>query len=275
MGAQTTIAWTDRTFNPWWGCEKVSAGCTNCYAEAFAKRVGNRVWGKGVPRRFFGEKHWREPVTWNYAAIEAGVRLRVFCASMADVFEDAPELESQRRRLWGTIEATPNLDWQLLTKRPENIAAMYPWADVSRENVWLGTSVEDQAAANRRLPDVIDCTARPGVRFLSCEPLLGPVDLSVALAHPPVVNWVIVGGESGPKARPCDVAWIRSIVAQCKAAGVACFVKQLGARPRERLDGVEDPLVERHRFRFRDAKGSDPAEWPADLRVQEFPEVVR
>jgi protein gp37 len=125
------IEWTDHTFNPWWGCTKVSDACTRCYAEAFAKRTGHDVWGPEKPRRFFGPDHWAQPIKWDEAAAKAGERQRVFCASMADVFEDytGPDREllaAERVRLFALIKSTPNLDWLLLTKRPEN------WAEIIR-----------------------------------------------------------------------------------------------------------------------------------------------
>lgn len=229
MGSKTEIAWTDHTFNPWWGCVNVSPGCDNCYAETFAKRVGQDVWDES-PRRFFGEKHWREPLRWEG---------RVFCASMADVFEMNHSLDAERERLWDLIEATPHLTWQLLTKRPENIARLYRWADNASgpDNVWFGTSVEDQTRANLRIPRLLHAPVL-GVRFLSCEPLLGPVDLG-SLAG---IQWVIVGGESGPHHRPLDIDYARSIRDQCSEAGVAFFFKQVGGRTHsaggDELDGL-------------------------------------
>src|SRR5258708_7584279 len=117
MGKNSHIEWTHHTFNPWWGCTKVSPACDNCYAEAWAKRVGNDVWGSKAPRRFFSDSHWKEPLKWQAQAAEEEERARVFCASMADVFEARPELDAPRARLWKLIESTPNLDWLLLTKR--------------------------------------------------------------------------------------------------------------------------------------------------------------
>ena len=313
MGAVTSIAWCHHTFNPWWGCAKVSPGCANCYAEAIDARWGAPHWGVKAPRRFFGDKHWAEPLRWNEAARRAGERRRVFCASMADVFEDAPGLEEQRKRLWRLIYDTKNLDWLLLTKRPENVLRCWNmWAIMGPpSNVWLGTSVEDQERADERIPELLKAPAR--VRFLSVEPLLGLVDLmQLEPAGKPIIDclhgmsgWgcaadecgavdlVIVGGESGPRARPCDVAWVRAIVAQCRAAGVACFVKQLGARPVQMVPRAKMPVVVQGllsacgfepatdvvremevacaRIDLRDSKGADPAEWPEDLRVQEMP----
>lgn len=276
MSENTKIEWCDHTFNPWWGCEKISPACAHCYAEGFAKRTGNAVWGKLAPRRFFGEKHWEEPLKWNAAAEKAGTRPRVFCASMADVFEEREDLVVPLARLMDLIRRTPNLDWLLLTKRPGNWWArlfgegeegegtvleffrrlgrsgmpgtrgweMLEWlADWAQNrpphNVWIGTTVEDQTRADERIPELLRIPAR--VRFLSCEPLLGPVDLSGArlvhlatpFAHPgmhqtPLIDWVIAGGESGPQARPMHPDWARSLRDQCTAAGVPFFFKQWG-----------------------------------------------
>ncbi len=275
MGAETEIAWTDHTFNPWWGCQRVSPGCEHCYAEAWDARFGGEHWGAKSERRFFGEKHWNEPRKWNKAAREAGVRKRVFCASMADVFEARDDLNGERLRLWCLIEETPWLDWQLLTKRPENVTKILTarWLAEPRPNVWLGTTVEDQARADERIPHLLRTPA--AVRFLSCEPLLGPVDLTGHGYSPdpregtvvPLIagiDWVIVGGESDPGARPMFLEWARSIIEQCRAAGVRVFTKQLGsvwARGMVKLGlGVNN-------------KGGDPAEWSPELRVREWPEV--
>lgn len=240
MGDKTAIQWTDHTFNPWWGCTRVSPGCEHCYAETAAKRYGFKVWGVDAGRRTFGEKHWNEPRKWNASALKAGVRRRVFCASMADVFDkDAPPGELVR--LWALIRETPNLDWQLLTKRPERIAESLPadWGQ-GYANVWLGCTVEDQERADQRIPILLAVPAT--VHFLSVEPQLGPVRLSRwmevwGISEPSGktnfadVGWVIVGGESGGGARPFDVGWMRSIVEECRAADVPVFCKQLGAKP--------------------------------------------
>lgn len=249
MGVDTAIAWTEHTFNPWWGCERVSPGCQHCYAEAFAKRTGHAVWGKTADRRFFGDKHWAEPLRWNNLAHERGLPALVFCASMADVFEDRPELSESRWRLWDLIEATPWLIWQLLTKRPENVAGMVPiwWLEQPYplpdhrfgwpNNVWIGTTVEDQAHADKRIPTLAQIPAP--VRFLSVEPMLGPVSLNRWV---PWVDWVICGGESGPRHRPFDLDWARSLRDQSAAGGVPFFFKQVGGlRPTSGghlLDGV-------------------------------------
>jgi protein gp37 len=303
MGKDSGIQWTHHTFNPWWGCEKVSPGCTNCYAAAFDKRVGGMNWGKAAPRRFFGEKHWNNPRIWDAAAAKAGERHRVFCASMADVFEDRPDLVDHRVRLFNLIQVTPNLDWLLLTKRPENVVRMLGECRyrveggirstlglVPMTNVWLGTTVENQEQAERRIPELLWIPA--AVRFLSMEPLLGPVDLTAlgvggqegltdALTgvrersgsireDGDAIDWVIVGGESGPKARPFDLAWARFIRDQCEVVGVACFVKQLGARPVDDESLAGGKAIDR----LKDKHGGDWDEWPADLRVREFPKSV-
>jgi protein gp37 len=246
MGKTTDISWTDHTFNPHWGCFKVSPGCTNCYAETFAKRVGQQIWGppKTTERRLFGDKHWAEPLHWNAEAEKAGERRRVFCASMADVFEDHPQLPPVRRRLWNLIEDTPYLDWLLLTKRPENIATMLPqkyWP-----NVWLGTSTEDQQRADERVPVLLRYRDLAPVLFLSVEPMLGPIDLSIAIGDRVTtadIDWCIVGGESGPRHRPFDTDWARSLRDQCAAADIAYFFKQHGGRTHAEggclLDGRE------------------------------------
>ena len=234
MGERTAIGWTDHTFNPWWGCTKVSSGCKNCYAEKVSARFGGDHWGKGKPRREFWSKHWLEPLKWDAKAKKTGIRKRVFSGSMCDVFDlEGPEV--YRANLFRLIGKTPSLDWLLLTKRPELIGAFipdewirepgFPW------NVWIGTSVEDRAAKTR----IAHIHGIPSaIRFLSCEPLiedLGGLDLRG-------INWVIAGAESGPGARPMNEDWVRSIRDQCQAAGVAFFYKQ-------RIDGgrkVHQPL---------------------------------
>lgn len=224
MGKNSKIEWTHHTFNPWWGCAKVSAACKHCYAEAWAKRVGAKVWGRSAPRRFFSDEHWRQPLAWNREARAAGASRRVFCASMADVFEARAELDPWREKLWKVIEATPSLDWLLLTKRPERAARCAPWRDRWPTNVWLGTTVESQRWAERRIPTLAECGAP--VRFLSCEPLLSPLDLRPWLGAG--IHWVIAGGESGPGARPTHPRWFRDLRDQCVAARVPFHFKQWG-----------------------------------------------
>ena len=180
-GKSTKISWCHHTFNLAWGCSHVSPGCSRCYAEVWAKRTGHDVWGARGERRTFGAKHWAEPLAWNAAARHAGQRRRVFCASMADVFEDHPALPPERAKLWPLVEATPWLDWLLLTKRIENVAGMLPWGDSWPGNVWIGTSVENQEWAEKRIPVLLHLPAI--VRFVSCEPLIGPVDLRKIIAR--------------------------------------------------------------------------------------------
>lgn len=251
MGERTAIEWTHHTFNPWTGCTKVSPACDHCYAEAWSKRSGLVEWGAGKPRRMTSASNWREPVKWNAAAGALGIRERVFCASLADVF-DAEVPDEWRDKLFALIDATPHLDWQLLTKRPKVAHDYLSGRDV-RPNVWLGTTVENQAMADARIPWLLRAPAK--VRFLSVEPLLGPVDLwgaryqrrpgecVSAFAWGDGVTWVIVGGESGPHHRPMDPKWATAIRDECAAAGAAFFFKQWGgARPKsggKMLDGVE------------------------------------
>ncbi|MDC0740922.1 DUF5131 family protein [Polyangium mundeleinium] len=223
VGKGSAIEWTHHTFNPWWGCTKISPGCKYCYAAASAERWGHEVWGKDATRRSFEEQHWREPLAWNRDAAHEGQRKRVFCASMADVFEDREDLVPHRERLWKLIAETPWLDWLLLTKRPENVGAMVPWGEKWPPNVWLGTTVENAELAAKRIPELIKHPAV--VRFLSCEPLLDEIKLGPWLGE---IDWVIVGGESGHGARPMEPAWARTLRDQCVRAGVAFFFKQWG-----------------------------------------------
>lgn len=223
MAKNSEIEWTDHTFNPWWGCTKVSPGCTNCYAEVWARRYGHNVWGPKNARRFFSNRHWNQPLIWNRQAERHGRRARVFCASMADVFEDNPVLTEERERLWQLIEQTPMLDWLLLTKRPENMLRMTPWTAEWPRNIWAMTSVENQQQALKRLPILIDIPA--SVRGISAEPLIGSVDLTSWIQE---IDWVIVGGESGRNARPMHPEWARKLRDDCIEAKVPFFFKQWG-----------------------------------------------
>lgn len=264
MGENSKIAWTLHTFNPWVGCQRVSPGCEHCYAEAYDKRVGGAKvtdvsagvamtykalrWGPKAPRVRTSAANWRKPLAWNEAAAAAGVRHRVFCASLADVFEDRAELVAWRGELLEVIRTTPHLDWLLLTKRPGNVLRMlssldadaYAQSDVEAElfhwleawidgsppaNVWLGTTVEDQRRAEERIPELVAVPA--AVRFLSCEPLLEELNLDRWLDEDKtgfvqLIHWVIIGGESGPGARPFDIGWARSLIGQCRDASGEC-----------------------------------------------------
>lgn len=258
MSENTKIEWATHTFNPWEGCQKIGPGCDHCYAEARNARFGGGTainWGPGAPRRRTSAANWRKPLAWN-AAHDAffaahGHRQRLFCASLADVFDN--EVDPQwREDLFILISATPNLDWLLLTKRIGNVGNMLPVpSDFDRlyPNVWLGATIVNQEEADRDIPKLLAVPAH--TRFLSIEPLLGPVDLtrirqhlhgesfmtgnvlvhksSLNLGRPkPAIDWVIVGGESGPGARPMHPDWARSLRDQCQAAGVPFLFKQWG-----------------------------------------------
>lgn len=269
MAENSKIEWTDHTFNPWVGCTKVGPGCDHCYAESWAKRTGAPGLWNGERRRT-SAANWRAPLKWNREAEAEGVRRRVFCASLADVFDNEVPQE-WRDDLWELIRRTPNLDWLLLTKRIGNALKLVD-AGVFRAlpNVWLGATVVNQEEADRDILKLLAVPAR--VRFLSMEPLLAPVDLTRigpkrinALGRGSWLHWVIAGGESGPKARDFDVQWGEDIVEQCRSAEVPVFVKQLGSNPVCEHQHMPIPMV------LKDKKGGDMAEWPEDLRVREFP----
>lgn len=243
MSANSKIEWTDHTFNAWEGCQKVSPGCDHCYAETRNARFSGGTainWGPGAPRRRTSAANWRKPIAWNAAHgkffAEHGRRQRVFCASLADVFDNAVDPQ-WRADLLHLIECTPNLDWLLLTKRIGNVGAMLPngWLQ-AHSNVWIGASIVNQLEADRDIPKLVALHA--SVKFLSMEPLLGPVRLDQNLPdermlrwYRPMVamlDWVIVGGESGPGARPMQADWARSLRDQCAAAGTAFMFKQWG-----------------------------------------------
>lgn len=223
MTENSKIEWTDHTFNPWVGCTKVSAGCKNCYAETLMTRKGRwaDTWGAKGTRLRTSDDYWRKPFAWNRKAEIEGKRYKVFCGSLCDIFEykdDQPEIDDWRGDLFGIIDQTPFLDWLLLTKRIEDANW---WPSGHWLNVWLGVSVENQEQADKRIPELLKHPA--AVRFLSCEPLLGPIDLQ----HPAGIDWVIVGGESGPKRRPIYPSWAKSLKDQCHAAGIPFFMKQI------------------------------------------------
>ncbi len=372
MSTKTAIEWTESTWNPVRGCTKVSPGCKNCYAETFAERfrgVPGHPYEQGFDVRLVHDAlylplRWRKPrqvftnsmsdlfhddvptdfIAWMFA---------VMALARQHTFQCLTKRAERMRRLLGdkafwhevscAIDMTlededspvgPGRGWNGLERRSDDARATAPAPDGSEPlpNVWLGVSVENQAAADERVPELLSTPA--AVRFLSCEPLLGPVDLtrvdafrpptwptslsgepktyldalrgeglrpswtgvSIETSVPNRLGWVIAGGESGPGSRACDVAWIRSIVEQCRAARVPAFVKQLGAHVEDRNDaGFEgdtstswpmDTDVEHDesdtgyqgapvRVRLRDRKGGDMAEWPEDLRVRQMPEAAR
>lgn len=235
VAENSKIEWTDHTFNPWVGCTKVSPACDNCYAESWAKRAGRGdLWHGSSPQRT-SESNWRKPVKWNAEAMKTGKRARVFCASLADVFDNAVPAE-WRSDLFKLIEATPHLDWLLLTKRIGNVRKLCGGVS-AWPNVWLGATVVTQEEVDRDVPKLIATPA--AVRFLSCEPLLEEISFRWAPWRPlgrthstdhldglRMLDWVIVGGESGSKARPMSQQWVEQIRAQCAEAGVAFFMKQ-------------------------------------------------
>ena len=255
----TGIEWTDETWNPTTGCTKVSPGCANCYAEDVAKRF----W-KGRPfedvrfhdDRLFQPLHWRKP-------------RRVFVNSMSDLFHE--DLKTyQISDIFDVMMRAPQHTFQVLTKRPNRMRTyMREHPAFQLPNVWLGVSVENQAMADERIPILLDTPA--AVRFLSVEPLLDKVDLTAYLKghgdfQRSPIDWVIVGGESGRRARPCNIGWIKRLVVQCDYYTVPCFVKQLGAKVIEEYDHrTMFPFILRH------SKGGDIEEWPVALRVREFP----
>lgn len=348
----SNIAWCDNTFNPWRGCVEESPACDNCYAREMSKRnpavLG--TWGNdgdGGTRIVASETQWRLPVAWNRNAAATGTRARVFCASIADVFEDwrGPMLTAAglpywwcggsmsnspipahqtggmfdrlvtmddiRGRLWDLIRETPNLDWLLLTKRSDRIKTCLPpdWSIERYPNVWLGVTAENQEWAEKRIPHLMRLEA--AVRFVSFEPLLGEIDLrrlkfadtsgwwnaltgelttrinfndgstGFAETEQPIarpLDWAIIGGESGHKARRMPLDTVRRLMGQLQPYGIATFVKQLGARATDAENGIAGhtldvphearPLIS---LRLADRAGADPAEWPARYRVQELP----
>lgn len=296
MAERTEIEWCDSTFNPWIGCTKVSLGCDHCYAERLDARgiFGGQHWGPGAPRKRTSATNWRKPLAWNAQpfcecpdcgwrgerreamtvvgllniaedwcpncskAVVTEARRRVFCASLADVFDNEVPT-AWRLDLFSLIAQTPHLDWLILTKRIGNVRAMCTddglMFDMLHDRVWLGITVTSQPEADRDIPKLLAAPAR--VRFLSIEPMLGPVDLTPAYLPCPNaenvimdpetggyeccshcdytgvsdelgIDWVIVGGESGPKARPMHPQWVRDLRDQCRAADLPFMFKQHG-----------------------------------------------
>lgn len=227
MAENSKIEWTDHTMNFWIGCTEVSPACDHCYARELAERHRWATWGNH-PRHRTSAANWRKPFAWNAKAARLGVRYRVFTNSLADFFDNQVP-EDWRQDAWNVIGQTPALDWLILTKRPQNAPNRLPDGFMQRTtmplrfapwpNVWIGTTVENQDEADRRIDQLRAIPA--AVRFLSCEPLLGPIELDLDGIH-----WVIAGGESGPHRRPMDLDWMRGIRDQCERAGVAFFGKQ-------------------------------------------------
>lgn len=322
----TGIQWTDETWNPVVGCTQVSPGCAHCYAKQLHDmRHRAHLAGKAMVPQYavpfevvqLKPERLTAPLSWRKGR-------RVFVNSVADLFhDDVPD--EFIAEVFAIMALAERHTFQVLTKRParmqallsaetfldtvldaaekfwsgvhpdadDDISAWFPWMIEENwplNNVWLGVSVENQRFADERIPLLAETPA--AVRFLSCEPLLGPVNLDLDdIAHRSwdgrCLDWVIVGGESGKGARSLDIRWVADIVAQCKAADVATFVKQLGARPVVANDSGADawpggvlPLADgyepRHQgeiapLKLRDRHGADMAEWPEDLRIREFP----
>lgn len=249
MAEGSKIEWTDHTFNPWTGCTKITPGCDHCYAENWAKRSGLVKWGNHDRKRTTPD-YWKGPVVWNRNAdrFEAmkGHRQRVFCASLADVFDNQAEA-AWRADLFALIRQTTRLDWLLLTKRPSNIAKMLPidWGD-GYPNVWLGMTAEDQERFDARWHHL--AAVKAAVRFISYEPAIGPLSIASAKVKP---DWLIVGGESGHGARPMEASWAQNIVAECREFGVAPFFKQWGTN-------ANNPLLAGRDISADEAKEIDP-----------------
>lgn len=284
MAKQSKIEWTQSTWNPWHGCHKISAGCKNCYMFRDKARYGDDP--NTVVRsktKFYDPLKWTEPQL-------------IFTCSWSDFFIE--ESDPWRDEAFEIIAKTPQHTYQILTKRPDRmldyISRSAYLTNAPLDNVWLGVSVEDQKTADERIPLLLQTPA--ALRWLSVEPLLGPVDLAEWLwmlkgskgGTVDMLHWVVVGGESGPNARPFDIQWARDIIAQCKAADVPVFVKQLGATPEVTMDclhcngvdsekcggGCNGDGTKTFELTYKNKKGGDPSEWPKDLRVREMPEVL-
>lgn len=299
----TKVQWCDATWNPVRGCSRVSAGCQNCYAERIAARFSDftRDRGEGdeqvapfngFARQTVSGPRWTGRVALIRDKLDEPLRMRagtkdgprsavrpkrILVAGMSDLFHEAL-LNKDISDVLDVMDKARKHNFLVLTKRPERMKKIFSAAYGTRgplPNLWLGVSVEDQATANERIPLLLEMPAE--VRWVSYEPALGSVDFGRWL-HAPFtegfcdvggrLDWIVAGGESGPGARPCDLAWIRSSVEQCKAAGVPAFVKQLGSNPRSDTEGFLLSYT-------RDRSGSDPSEWPEDLRVREFPKSNR
>lgn len=253
------IAWTDNTFNPWIGCTRISEGCLHCYAESQDHRWGNDRWGKGKARKLTSKSNWDKVLVWNKEARESGKSVKVFCASMADIFDQEVSNE-WRVKVFELIQMTPYLDWLLLTKRAYEqrnfINSNYP----GLRNVWAGVTVENQE--NEWRIDDLEKT-NCAVRWISYEPAIGPLSIRKDI----LVDWIICGGESGNGARPFNLRWARNLRDQCKMNGKAFFMKQLGAN-------WHGETLEENEMDWK-KKWDDPEEWPEDLRMREFPNTER
>ena len=271
MAQNTKIEWTDRTFNPWTGCTKISPGCDHCYAEIWSKRSGHVKWG-GHPRRRTSDVYWQAPLTWQAMAAEFharhGRRQRVFCASLADVFDNQVD-HGWRSDLFDLIRATPDLDWQILTKRSQNIESMLPadWGDRGFDNVWLGFTAEDQVRFDQRKTFMARIPAR--VWFVSYEPAIGALRITDGDPKP---DWLIIGGESGGKARPLEPQWVDDMLADCGRWQVPAFFKQWGSY-------ANNPLTNGAGMSLTDRKAIDPYGKGGGLvggrLIREFPDCSK
>lgn len=269
MGRKTNIPWTDSTWNPIRGCTAVSLGCANCYAARMALRfsglgkpyhglVRSTAHGPQWTRKIkMIKEHLVDPLCWREPR-------RIFVNSMGDLFHEGISFDDIAK-VWKIMDWAQHHTFQVLTKRPDRMREFVRWwGDLPPDNLWLGVSAENQEWADKRIPILIDIPAT--VLFVSCEPLLGAVDLSdyfraktaISLVSAEGVTWVVVGGESGSGARRMDLAWARSLRDQCRKYGVPFFFKQKG-----------EILAREMGCSAR--AGNDSKEWPEDLRIQEFP----
>lgn len=258
MAETTNISWCDGTANFWWGCQKISPGCRNCYADVLSRRYGKNIWGSPARSgRELKKSIWTDIIKWDRESGEKQVRRRIFVQSMSDFLEDNPAVVEWRKRAIGVIESLQWTDILILTKRPENARVfLSDWYSNWPAHVWFGVSVENQEYADIRIPHLMGIPAR--VLFLSCEPLLAPIDLRRWLIpNETSINWVIVGGESGQSARPFDVSWARTLRDQSK--NVAFFMKQLGSNP----VGLHGAVPR--------GKGDKLQSLPLDLQIREIP----
>lgn len=273
MSEHTKISWADSTWNPWIGCSHAGPGCDHCYAEAQNKlrKWNGGAWGNAAPRRVTSEENWKHPISWNRKASAGrcgkdGKRWLVFAGDLCDIFDHLGD-HAARARMWELFKETPHLTWMILTKRPQQIPKFLPsdWGE-GYKNVWLGTSVENRKNGYPRIDALRNVPAT--IRFLSCEPLLeGLADIDLT-----GIQWVIVGGESGGQARPFEIEWARSIKGQCRKVSARFFFKQLGRRPTE--NGIPFAISERKPTGERDISGVLPENFPADLRIQQWPKLA-
>jgi protein gp37 len=274
MSNDTAISWTDCTDNiivvkgGGWHCQKISAGCANCYAEALNQNTffgGNKLPYSGEPPDLILKRD----------IFQSWPRQRKpkkhFVASMTDVFGEWID-PTWHEEILNAMWSSPNQTFQILTKRPHIMRDrclqwMKEWGlPRMPDNIWVGTTVENQAVAGDRIPALVEIPAK--IHFLSCEPLLEKIDLTEWIKS---LQWVITGGESGKKARPCHIDWVRSLVEQCQFADIPVFVKQLGSNPVDSSPYIDGVVANNYRFSTSDSKGSDLCDFPEDLRIRQFP----